>query len=370
MKREEQADILLSLCNHALLGKGAASVGDVASREWDGILYFASLQGVLPVIWPLLVNLRVDDERSRMKMVRWYAAAQDSMQQYQLKAYMMQELVAILAEAGIDVMFMKGAALAQLYPKPEWRAFSDIDFYLYGKTEQGVETMTRHGMGKLETDHHHVRLSLNGVLLENHYNFVERTNHRCNVVLDDTLKALAESEGRSARADFIKGSYKNAYVMTPTMNAIFLMRHMSTHFASETISLRMLYDWALFLREHGEDVDWKMVTGLYENSGMSLFAGIIQRLLLSHLESDCKACPIAPGSKELAEKVWKSIIYPPSQDPYQEGSPRYYLSEARTFLANRWKYKMAYPDESYTLLMFKYAWLGIRKMTGLLKTEK
>ena len=68
---------------------------------------------------------------------------------------------------------------------------------------------------------------MHGILLENHYDFVERQNHRQNLILDDELKKLANEEGRKIKALFLDSEIKNAYVMTPTMNAIFLMRHMS-----------------------------------------------------------------------------------------------------------------------------------------------
>ena len=188
-------------------------------------------------------------------------------------------------------------------------------------------------------------------------------------MLDDALKELAAKEGYTLKADFLGKDVKNAYLMTPTMNAIFLMRHMSAHFVGETIPLRQLYDWALFLQRHAKDVDWPYVLRLYNESGMAAFAGVIQFLLRMHLEYENNDCPIALGKKEDAERVWESIIFPPKQDPYKKFSMKYYLFEAKTFYVNRWKHKMVYPGESYVLLFFKYSWLGIKKMTGRLKID-
>ena len=275
----------------------------------------------------------------------------------------------LFEKEGLDIMFMKGATLAQLYPNPEWRVFSDIDYYLYGKSEQGIEAMARHGIENSAYYHHHTQASLNKVLLENHYDFVERVNHKCDIVLDDALKALAEKEGKTIPATFLGEDIRNAYVMTPTMSAIFLMRHMSAHFVGETIPLRQLYDWALFLQKYAKDVDWALVKNLYDQSGMARFSGIIQQILRSHLEFECKDCPIASGKHEDVEKVWNSAVFPPKHDPYKKFSLKYYLFETKTFFANRWKHKIVYPGESFALLFFKYTWLGIKKMTGTLKVE-
>ena len=217
-----------------------------------------------------------------------------------------------------------------------------------------IQAMARKGIENSAYYHHHTQASLNDVLLENHYDFVERVNHKCDIILDDALKMLAEKEGRNMLATFLGEDIKNAYVMTPTMNAVFLMRHMSAHFVSETISLRMLYDWALFLEKYGKSVDWPLVMNLYEQSGMTMFTEIIQRLLYSQLEFEWEDCPIACGNVEHAEMFWKSIIYPPKQDPYKGGTLRYYLYETKTFFANRWKHRIVYPGESREFIC---AWL-------------
>ena len=173
---------------------------------------------------------------------------------------------------------------------------------------------------------------------------------------------LAEKEGKTIKATFLGEDIHNAYLMTPTMNAIFLMRHMSAHFASESIPLRMLYDWALFLKYHVKDVDWKMVSDLYDKSGLVEFVGLIQQLLKSKLDVEFVECPVPLGDEDKASKLWHSIIYPPKQNPYKKFTFKYYLFETKTFWENRWKHHIVYPDESYLRLFFKYVWLGIKKM--------
>ena len=366
MNKTEPVSFLLSQCNNILLKNNFVPFPDLSDKDWDKMLSIASIQGLLPVISQSLPDLIIEDEDVRMNIVQWYVIAQENAIQYQLRLSNMRDLSKLLASGHIDIMFMKGASLAQLYPQPEWRMFSDIDFYLFGRSEEGIKLMAENGIENSAYYHHHTQATMNGVLLENHYDFVERMNHDCDIILDDALKALAEKEGKNYKADFLGNDICNAYVMTPTMNAIFLMRHMSAHFVSETIPLRMLYDWALFLQKYARDVNWGVVTKLYEQSGMSKFACIIQNLLLTHLDFECGACPIMPCTEELTEKVWNSIIYPPKQDPYKKFCLKYYIFETKTFFANRWKHRIVYPDESYTRLFFMYVWSAIRKMLGIL----
>lgn len=369
MNKIEKVNIIAEICNGILLHNQQIITPELTSAEWDDLLKEASAQGVLPVIIGKLDDIKptLGKLMEKEQFLNWIGIALQNEQNYNLRLHVMQKLAKMFAEDGIDIMFMKGATLAQLYPKPEWRVFSDIDYYLYGKSEQGIEAMAKRGIRNSAYYHHHTQASMNDVLVENHYDFVERVNHKCDVMLDDALKALAEKEGRLVRAEFLGDDVKNAYLMTPTMSAIFLIRHMSAHFAGETIPLRMLYDWALFLDKYGKNVDWSLVSNLYEQSGMLRFAGIIMRILNLHLGYDCEACPVAGGDENEAHKVWNSIVNPPEPNPYDKSTLRYYMFEARTFFANRWKHEIVYPGESHFLLFFKYVWLVVKKMLGLLK---
>lgn len=365
--KAELTEIVLQLCNSVLLKEANPQLPEMSAKEWDDLFAFASSQGVLSVITPLFADMEMPPSEARLMIVGWYVSSMETAAHYQQRIDSMRQLAEMFSEAGMDIMFLKGAAIAQLYPVPGWRAFSDIDYYLYGESEKGIEVMKQHGIDNSAYYHHHTQASLNDILIENHYDFVERVNHKCDIILDNALKELAEKEGHSLRAEFLGDDVMNAYLMTPTMNAIFLMRHMSAHFVSETISLKMLYDWALFLKKDGGEVDWSLVSALYDQSGMTTFAGIIQELLRKRLNVSFADCPVFPVKEDYVERVWESVIYPPEPDPHAKFTLRYYMFEAKTFFANRWKHKLVYPGESYTLLFFKYAWLGVKKMLGVLK---
>ena len=157
--------------------------------------------------------------------------------------------------------------------------------------------------------------------------------------------------------------------MTPTMNAIFLMRHMSAHFGSESIALRMLYDWALFLKAHAKDVDWPRVKRIYDASGMTEFVGIILEIIRTHLGADLSDVPVQPIANEKTERVWDSIVSPPEANPHKKYSLMYFVYETKTFMGNKWKHDIAYPGESYLMLSLHYAWSVFKRKTGLLKLK-
>lgn len=364
MGKKEKADIIAKICNDILLHNKQAAVPELSGADWDEVLEMASSQGVLPIVIQQLNEANPSGGTPMVKeqLLQWIGVTLQNEQNYKLRLYVMRELAKLFSQEGVDIMLLKGASLAQMYPNPEWRVFSDVDYYLFGDSEKGIKLLAENGIENSEYYHHHTQASFNGVLIENHYDFVERINHKCDVILDDALKELAVKEGQAVKAEFLGEDLKNAYLMTPTMNAIFLMRHMSAHFVSETVPMRMLYDWALFLKKNAGEVDWNFVIPLYEKSGMMKFVGIVMTILKNHLELECLACPVSLGNQAMADRVWGSIINPPKPDPHDKFTLRYYLFEAQTFFANRWKHKLVYPGESFVGLFFKYVMLGLNMM--------
>lgn len=364
-------DIIIDICNKVLLGvtdgNSNTELPKLSVEEWDNLFGIASMHGVLPVVMQVLEQRQIEFVSVRQVIIKWYAVAEKFKNDNRKRIITMQELANMFGEKGMDIMFFKGGALAQYYPNSEWRVFSDIDFYLYGRWKEGVDVMEQHGICNRQYYHHNTEASLHGILLENHYDFIERVNHPKHLILDDKLKELAAEEGYQRKASFLGDDIKNAYVMTPTMNAIFLLRHMAAHFASETIPLRMLYDWALFLKKEEKTINWDTVIPLYECSDLIGFVGVIQYLLRTYLGMTFDAVPPISVDEEKALRVWDSIVNLPVSNPYKKYSMKYFEHEGKNFLGNRWKHKIVYPRESYFMLALHYAWSIIKRKLGLLK---
>ena len=373
-KQEELIEIIVGICTQVLFKDETWASDEILTElsvgEWEQLLSTASLHGVLPIVMEFFEGGKIEDKGVRKVVLKWYAVAQGNKQHYQIRVRTIRQLAEMFAEEKMDMMVFKGAALAQLYPDSEWRVFSDIDFYLYGEWKKGVEVMEQHGIKNRPFYHHNTEATLNGVLLENHYDFVERLNHRLNLVLDDELKKMAQEEGRTLKATFLDDHISNVYMMTPTMNAVFLMRHMSAHYVSESVPLRMMNDWVLFLKHHAEDVDWKRVCQLYEKSGLTEFVGIVMELIRVHFKVEFPEVPIALVANKHTEMVWDSIVFPPGVNPHKLYSLSFFVYETKTFLGNRWKHQIVYPDESYFLLSLHYAWSVIKRKLGLLKVKE
>lgn len=358
-----QIEWIIERCNEVLFGmnKGQDPVTSLNIKELDQNLSEATRHGMLPVVMESLSKAKILEPEKKKVVLKWYGASEKSKKNYWKRLDLMEQLALQFKKEGLDVMFLKGATTARLYPEPQLRVFGDIDFYMFGDDKKSIQALKGLGIKTEEYFNHHTQASFDGVLLENHYDFLDRDNHQGNLLLDDELKRLAMEEGHQYPFKFENPEVDNAYSMSPTMNAIFLMRHMAAHFFSETVALRMLYDWALFQKQYANEVDWKKVSELYKKAGMSKFPGMIQGILNSKLGLTIPECPIEPIYGKEAEGIWKSIVESPASNPYKKNSIRFLLFEARMFLDNRWKHRLVFENESYWFLFFSYTWQYLKK---------
>ena len=108
--------IIVNLCNDILIKDKIGKLPVLDGKTWDVMLQFASFQGVLPFITQGFENLHPDDPQMGMMLVQWYGTSLQSQQAYHLRIDIMKEMSKWFAAEDIDILFIKGASLAQFYP--------------------------------------------------------------------------------------------------------------------------------------------------------------------------------------------------------------------------------------------------------------
>ena len=316
---------------------------------WAAVLKLSIKQRVLPLVVSWMDTLPEEQIPTGREVIRAYLSSEHTREDVRHRFDVLEYLAKLMGEGGLELMLLKGATLSVRYPTPDLRFFGDIDFYLFEESARGAELLAAKGVVSEDYYHHHTQATLDGVLLENHYDFVDLENHKSNLVLNNALRTMAPL-GRIPFTIPGKEPRPNVYRMSPTMEAVFLMRHMSAHFAASETELRQLYDWALLLRDDADKIDWQEVTRLYEASGMMHFARIVCWIIREKLGLDLPL-PLEPAGGPLSEKVWADMVAGTSADRFRRGSLRYYLREAQVLMQNRWKYKLVYPGESFAGLV-------------------
>ena len=149
-EKEKLIEVIVGWCAQSLFpektGASVFHLPELSAKEWEMLMSMASTHGVIPIIMQAIKDLRIENKDLRRILLKKFAVAQKHKTRYELRLQVISELAEMFSEEGLDMMVFKGAALAQLYPIQEWRVFSDIDFYLYGKWKKGVEVMERHGI--------------------------------------------------------------------------------------------------------------------------------------------------------------------------------------------------------------------------------
>lgn len=344
---------LILICNEVLFGAKSVQKGlfQFTASELEEVCDYAQGHGLMVILASSFDQIDTSEEETtdlQDTKIGYFLLAKDIKAQYRDMKESAIMLARMLQDNGLDVMFMKGATLAQFYPKKSWRNCSDIDCYLYGRQQEVFEVLRKAQVDVYDTHMYHGHAELKDVSIELHQQFLEVGEVRTNAVVQEALASLAETEGRKYPSQWLPEDIHRAYDMTPTMNAIFLLRHMSKHFVWETVLLRQLYDWGLFLKHQGHLVNWQRVEQVYEEAGMTDFARRILAIVTDRMKmpvGDC--CPLTPLDDQWTELMWQTIYSIAELSPFYKIPIIRGFYRRSEFLRNKWRFHITYSRDSY-----------------------
>lgn len=312
---------------------------DVDKQQWQEIYRQASYQGVLGVLWDGVKDLPMD----KGLRLNWALNVEKIEQRYERQRIVLEELAELFATNGMDMMVIKGYGLSLLYPEPKHRPCGDIDFYLYGEYAKGDKVLEEtHNLTTDLNKHHHTVNYYRGVMLENHYDFLNTESHLSNKTIEQRL--IAEVEANKGEARGLSNGAK-FYIPCPEFNALFLLRHAAAHFAAERIGLRHLVDWALFLQNYGERVDWKRFYAFAREMNMHRFLNAINTIAIEQLGVNDSLLPQYERDAKLEKRVLEEILCPAFQVPMPgKRNPLTYLWKLRRWTGNMWKNRIVYKE--------------------------
>lgn len=336
----KSTQFIIELVQTALSGMSFLSV---PSRGWDddeieNLTKIVAGQGIAPLVGEAIriVGRENFDDKFVMGVV-WHTMVYESKTYAHLKSAL-GNLARLFEDHGIPFMVMKGFDLGRHYPKPSMRYFTDIDFYNFGQFEQ-ADALVASELGiKVHTDvHHHTTFELGGVHCENHFDFVNVHTHSENVEFEKILKSLAEKDCGRVEIEGAK-----VLVPSPDFNALFVMRHMASHFAAEKILLRHLIDWSLFVNAEGSRVDWPFVNSVFARFGMKDFSDAISGLCMRYFGMDDLGV-VSVNDEKLQDKILDDII----ASTWNEEMPRgrrlsILLWKLRRYRDSGWKRRLVY----------------------------
>lgn len=312
--------------------------------NWPSVYYMSCQQGVAGVILDGIDRCYSSGSELSIDVntkLEWIGAVQQMESVYAQQKKVVDKLAEFYRQNHIRMMLLKGIGLSYDYPVPNHRPCGDIDIYLFGDLGKGDFLVERKYGVTIDKDHHkHTVFEIDGVTVENHYDFANYHKHRSSRWVDVWLKEEANSNFNN-NAKLVLGN--NVHLPSASFNAVFLVRHAASHFAAEQITLRHLLDWAFFVEKHHDEVDWEWQWKVCQEQNMHQFLLAINDICVQYLGFDRKLFKTG-GNQKLTTRVLNDILNPEFTEDNPHGTIAYIWSRGRRWWANRWKHRIVYPE--------------------------
>lgn len=344
----------------------AQSVTRLDDAGWRRLCELAAYQGVLAVAWDGLRKTESLPAVPREVRIGWAVNVERIEANYARQKALIARLAGFLNDNGIRTMILKGYALSLCYPVPEHRPCGDIDIWLYGQRARADALLRANWGVEIDEDkHHHTTFVADGVMVENHYDFINIHAHASSRLCEQYLQEAARQPGgeivvESTAAD---GPTLSGRIMIPPANlhALFLVRHAGAHFAAERIGLRHLADWMLFVTRYHDRIDWPWLECIARELGTHRFLNCLNALSIDCLGMDAALVPPFERDAELEKRVLDEILSPAFPEKVPTGNVlKVSVWKFRRWWANRWKHRIVYRENLFSAF-FRLAWSHARK---------
>lgn len=317
-----------------------------AAIDYPALYRLAARQGVAAIAWDGLQKLindgviTAEQMPDRATKLQWALSAERTKEQYAKHRRAIIKLADIYAKANVKMMILKGFGLSLYYPVPEHRSCSDVDIWLFGEQER-ADNILRNEFGiKIDEDkHHHTVFYIDGVMVENHYDFLNIHAHLSNRDIEAKLRQQA------ATPEAIEVDGRTIYVPNANCHALFLLRHAAAHFAAVEIVLRHITDWAMFIKHNHTKIDWPWLRKVAKSHNMDRFLDAINAISAELCDIDISLMPGTIRRPELERRILNDILSPEFSEVIPErGFARIVWYKYRRWWANRWKHRLVYRE--------------------------
>lgn len=294
--------------------------------------------------------------------LKWLSMVLNMERLYTKHESVIAELAAFYREAGYQMMLLKGYGLSKYWPIPNHRSTGDIDIYLMYLNPEGKDKsqpawkcadklMTEKFGIQIDNSHnHHSVFTYKGIMVENHFDFVNVHSHNSNRWIENEFKTLA----LKGNEEFIFDNGAKLLFPSPLLNCLFIARHNAIHFAAEHLNLRQLLDWALFVEKRHKDIDWNYFWNIAKKMGMEMFILCMAFIAIRQLafEKDVFHIPneyedFQKCNHGLIDKVFDNILHPTDEANDSKGIA-YVINRYKLWKSNLWKHRIVYSDSVFS----------------------
>ncbi|MBR5481300.1 MAG: nucleotidyltransferase family protein [Bacteroidaceae bacterium] len=321
-------------------------------EEWTELFRLSKMQGVTAVVFEKLSAAFDECEDfprpPKALTLNWYAQSQSIERKMVTRHKRSAEFAGLMVEKGLQTLVLKGIAVSSYYPNPLHREFGDLDCYLFEGTVDNIRWGSGYEKGNFLAEdlgadvrrghYKHSHVVFKKQEIENHQYFLPIRGSRANKALEKQLRKCVEIKGAHA--------LEGTALLCPNadFNALFLSAHAINHFLYESVKVRHLLDWALFLKVEQENVDWDLFWTWCDKMHFSRFVRCLHIICEKYLGLRLPQYPgqtkemSSSGLEDLAERVLADILT--GDNVYNKGNSNLMvrLNLVKNFFASAWKY--------------------------------
>lgn len=280
-------------------------------------------------------------------------SAQKQTQMWELQKEALKSMNNFCTRYALKMIVFKGYSMSLKYDVPEHRKPGDVDVYFVDLNENSFvgekanELLRKHGVNVTYANDKHSVFDIKGSHFENHMHYLESEEHtRLKEVEEYLLKQpLQKSE-----------EWSNIYYPSPNFYAIYLPLHTADHFVYEGTSLRLLVDWAVFLKYDGQNVNWKEIYSLADSIRFRKFLDSMNSIVIDKFDVPASCVggdEYVRKNAKVDERVFKSFMVMNRIDANGSFLQVFYQKTVKQW-NNRWKIKLVY-DESFLYNYFSHS---------------
>lgn len=326
------------------LGIGHSKTATLSVNDWSAMEALANKQGLLGVLIDGITQIPEPQRPPKQILLMWIGEVMEGYEQRFL-AYRnaIAELTLFYNSHGYKMMLLKGYACGLNWPKSEHRPCGDIDIWLFGKHNEADDALTREkGISIDASHHHHTVFNWNDFMVENHYDFVNVHARRSSVEMEKVFKELGKDDNH-----VVEVLGEKVYLPSPNLHALFLIKHMVSHFSAAEINLRQVLDWAFFVEKHTKEIDWEWLNGMIEKFHMRDFVNCINAICVEDLGFDAVIFKGGQFNPTLKERILADIFEPAftAETPKPQIPRMIYMF--KRWKGNGWKHDMCYAESRW-----------------------
>lgn len=341
--------ILLQLIK-AVVTDRAAVLPD-AGADWPAVVALAYRQGVPGIVLDGMATLPREQAPDRGTLLQLAGGVIRMEKHYLRHRKAIADLARFYGGEDIRMMLLKGYGLSLCWPRPEHRPMGDIDCYNFGRHEQADRMVRdRLGIGIDNSHHKHSVFHFNGVMVENHYDFLNVHGHKSTAEIERILKEMVPDKPAAGDTALRTCDIPGVWLPSDRFNALYLLRHSGEHFASVDMSLRIVLDWAFFVRA-AAPVDWTWLTGVLERVGMKPYLAVLNAICVRHLGFDAALFPMLPVDEKLVERALADILHPEVKRERHDNPVREVAFRFSRWRRNGWKHDMVFRERRWQSLL-------------------